>query len=108
MKEAGGRRGKTARNAERREGGVENRMGGGGGWGYPTESEELFWGSSELSGQREEDNFKGERNFFFSPHGNFTSGQKTLELPAEQVHLEGALPCHSPRMDFVSFNDVQT
>ena len=64
-------------------------VGGGGGWGNPTESQELFWGSSELPGQREQDNFKGERDFF-SPHGNFTSGQKTLEMPVEQVHLEEA------------------
>ena len=56
----------------------------------PRSPENCSGGSSELPGQREEDNFKGERDFFSPPHGNFSSEQKTLEMLAEQVHLEEA------------------
>lgn len=79
-------------------------VGGGGGWGNPTESQELFWGSSELPGQREQDNFKGERDFFF-PSREFYLGAENSRNAGRAGAFGGgleALPCHSPRMDFVS------
>lgn len=57
------------------------------GRGHPTKSQGLFWGRSEFPGQREEDDCKEERDFFFFPGGNFTSGQRTLEMQGERVHL---------------------
>ena len=81
MKEAGGMRGedrgKTARNAERRERGSREQIGRwrrrmGQSHGVPR----TVLGKFRAPGKREEDNFKGERDFFSPLTGILPRGRK--------------------------------
>ena len=94
---------KGTRRGER--GGVENRMvGGGGGWGNPTESQELFWGSQSSLGSRKRTTSKGKGTFFFPSREFYLGAENSRNADRAGAFGGGleALPCHSPRMDFVS------
>ena len=70
-------RGKTERNAERRERGCREQNGRW--WRRMRQSHRVprtVLGESELPGQQEEDNFKGERDFFFPLTGILPRGRK--------------------------------
>lgn len=91
MKEAGGRRGKTARNAERREGGSRKQDGRwrrrmGLSYGVPR----TVLGEFRAPRAARRGQLQRGKELSPPPHWNFTSGQKTLEMPAELVHLEEA------------------